>query len=79
MSFASLVMAALGGCWWPMEVMPDFMKTIGHLFPTAWAMDTLAQLMSFGGGLAQIQLELLILACFALVTTGLAARFLRFA
>ena len=79
MPVCSLVMAAMGGCWWPMEVMPDFMKTVGHLFPTAWAMDALHQLMSFGGGLAQIQLELLILALFALVTTGLAARFLRFA
>ena len=74
---ASLLMAALGGCWWPMEIVPDFMKQVGHAFPTAWAMDALHQLISFGGGFAEVQGELLILALFALVTTALATRFLR--
>ena len=74
---ATILMAALGGCWWPMEVVPDFAKMIGSVIPTAWAMSALHQLISFGGGLQQITTELLLLAGFAVVSTVLAARFLR--
>jgi ABC-2 type transport system permease protein len=35
----SLILAPLGGAWWPLEVVPEFMQTIGHLSPIAWAMD----------------------------------------
>ena len=73
----SLIMAALGGCWWPMEIVPDFMQTLGHVFPTAWSMDALHQLISFGGGFAEIQTELGILTLYAIASTGLAAKFLR--
>ncbi len=46
----SLVMAALGGCWWPLEVVPESIQTLAHLFPTAWALDALHQMITFGGG-----------------------------
>jgi ABC-2 type transport system permease protein len=29
----------LGGCMWPLEVVPPFMKTLGYLSPAAWAMN----------------------------------------
>jgi ABC-2 type transport system permease protein len=29
----------LGGCMWPLEVVPPFMKTLGHLSPASWAME----------------------------------------
>ncbi|MBT5926286.1 MAG: ABC transporter permease [Verrucomicrobia bacterium] len=74
----SMMMSALGGCWWPLEITPDSMQLVGHLFPTAWAMDALHQLISFGGGLQEIRLELGVLAGFALVTNLLAARFLKY-
>jgi len=71
------VLAALGGCWWPMEVAPEFMKTIGAALPTGWAMSALHQLMSFGGGWLQIWPQLAALAAFAIAVTALAARFLK--
>lgn len=74
----SMMMAALGGCWWPLEVVPDGLRTAGHFFPTAWAMDALHQLISFGSGLERVTKEILILLLFALVSNILAARFLRF-
>ena len=74
----SMLMGALGGCWWPLEITSDTMQWIGHLFPSAWAMDALHKLISFGGGLSDVQTEVLVLGGFALVTNGLAARFLRF-
>ena len=74
----SMMMAALGGCWWPLEITPESMQLIGHVFPTAWAMDALHQLISFGGGLSEIKLELAVLAGFTLVSNFVAARFLKF-
>lgn len=74
----SMMMGALGGCWWPLEVTSDTMQTIGHIFPTAWAMDALHQLISFGGGLAEVKTELGVLAGFAIASNLLAARFLRY-
>jgi ABC-type multidrug transport system permease subunit len=75
---ASMVMAALGGCWWPMEVVPETMKLLGHLFPTAWAMDSLHQLISFGGGLATVWVPLGVLTVFAVMANAGAAKALRY-
>lgn len=75
---ASLVMAALGGCWWPLEIVPDTMKTIGHLFPTAWAMDALHQLISFGSGTVEIAAKLGVLALFAAAANVGAAKMLKY-
>lgn len=35
---ASLALAALGGCWWPLDVMPEWMQRIGLTLPTGQAM-----------------------------------------
>lgn len=51
-------MVALGGCWWPLEIVPGFVRSIGYAFPTAWATDALHQLISIGGELADITVEL---------------------
>jgi ABC-2 type transport system permease protein len=45
---ASNVMAALGGCWWPIEITPRWTQNLALIFPTGWAMDGLHKLMSFG-------------------------------
>lgn len=76
-TLGSVAMAALGGCWWPLEIVPDFAQQIGNLFPTAWAMSAMHQLFSFGGGFAEIQSELIWISGFAVVSSFLAARFLR--
>jgi len=75
---STMLMGALGGCWWPMEIVPDTMKTIGHIFPTAWAMDALHQLISFGAGFNAIGVELAALLGYAIFFNLLAARFMRF-
>ena len=74
---ASLVMAALGGCWWPLEVVPDGVKFIAHCVPTGWAMDALHQLITFGGGLATAAKPLGVLTLFGLAANVAAARFFR--
>ena len=45
---ASNAMAALGGCWWPIEITPRWTQDLALAFPTGWAMDGLHKLMSFG-------------------------------
>jgi ABC-type Na+ efflux pump permease subunit len=44
---ASNVLAALGGCWWPIEVTPTWMQKLQLALPTGWAMDALHKLVSF--------------------------------
>jgi len=44
------LLAALGGCWWPIEVTPDWMQSLQKLMPTGWAMDALHKLISFEAG-----------------------------
>lgn len=78
-TLAAIPMAALGGCWWPLEIVPEFVRSIGYAFPTAWTMDALHQLISFGGGLADITFQLSLIFAFSIISTLLAAKFLRVA
>ena len=73
----ALPLAALGGCWWPMEIVPEGVRTIAYFTPSAWAMHSLHQLISFGGGIETIVRPLLVLAAFGLGANLLAARFFR--
>jgi ABC-type Na+ efflux pump permease subunit len=42
------VLAALGGCWWPIEITPPWMQTLAVALPTGWAMDAMHKLINFG-------------------------------
>jgi len=74
----ALVMAGLGGCWWPSEVMPRWLWNAAHVLPTAWAMDGFHALISFGQGLESVLLPAAALLGFGAVFTAVGARFLRF-
>jgi ABC-type multidrug transport system permease subunit len=74
---ASLLMAALGGCWWPLEIGPPAMKTIALCTPNGWALLALHQLISFGNGFSEVLLPLAVLCIFGAVANVLAARFFR--
>ena len=47
-AFATMTLAALGGCWWPIEVAPAWMQQLQLFIPTGWTMDALHRLISFG-------------------------------
>jgi ABC-2 type transport system permease protein len=38
-SLVVMAISALGGAWWSLSASPQWMRILGHLFPTAWAMD----------------------------------------
>jgi ABC-type multidrug transport system permease subunit len=44
---ATMAFAALGGCWWPIEVTPDWMHSLAGYLPTGWAMESMHRLVNF--------------------------------
>jgi ABC-2 type transport system permease protein len=67
----------LGGCMWPLEIVPPVMRAIGHAVPHGWAVDSWIELLSRGGGIGDIAGRLAVLAAFALAFGTLAAARLR--
>jgi len=67
----------LGGCMWPLEVVPPSVRMLGHATPHAWAVDAWVEVLSRGGGLPQIAGYLGILALYAVVLLTLASLRLR--
>ena len=45
------VLSALGGCWWPIEIVAPIMQKLAWCLPTGWAMYALHRLISFGDGI----------------------------
>ena len=75
--FANLL-AALGGCWWPIEVTPNWMQTLQNFMPTGWAMDALHKLISFEAGAMSALPQVITLLVAALLVTGLAINRFRY-
>jgi ABC transporter DrrB family efflux protein len=72
------ILAALGGCWWPIEVTPRWAQTLSRALPTGWAMDALHKLVSFGDSASSVLPHLAAFAVAALVAGFIAARKFRF-
>lgn len=75
---ASMILGSLGGCWWPSEIMPQWLQTVAFAFPTAWAMKSFHALISFGRGWEAVWLPSLVLLGFGFASTLLGARKLRY-
>jgi ABC-type multidrug transport system permease subunit len=71
-------LAALGGCWWPIEVTPPWMQLVQQFTPTGWTMDALHKLVSFEAGPASVWPELALLVAATLVTAAFAAKRFRY-
>ncbi len=69
--------AALGGCWWPNEIVPPAVRTVARISPAYWAMDALHRLTFFQGGFADIALQVGVLAGLAAVLTVVAGKAFR--
>jgi len=74
---ATMVMAAFGGCWWPLEVVSEPLRKLSMVFPTGWAMRALHGTISFGRGLDGVLLPLTVLLGFAVVFSVVASKSLR--
>jgi ABC-type multidrug transport system permease subunit len=71
---AANLLAALGGCWWPVEITPPWMQHAALLLPTGWAMDGLHKLISYGGAPASVLPHVLALVAAAFVVGWVAVR-----
>jgi len=70
-------MGMLGGCMWPLDVVPEPLRVIGHLTPKAWAMDGFVGLIYNGESLAGIAPQIGVLALYAAVLLTVAGILLR--
>jgi ABC-2 type transport system permease protein len=62
-----MVMALLGGCWFPLELFPRAAQSAAQALPTYWAMRGLSDLVLRRQGLADVTLEAAALGGFAVI------------
>lgn len=74
---ATLIMAAFGGCWWPLEIVSKPLQNLALAFPTGWAMTALHGTISFGRDLSGVLLPVVVLAGFFVLFSLIAVRSLR--
>ena len=64
---ASLVMAPLGGCWWPLFITPRWMQFLAKMTPHGWATTGFNKLLVFGGDFSTAVPEMLAVLGFGVV------------
>lgn len=62
-----MVMAMMGGCWYPIELFPQVIRTIAQALPTYWSMQGMLDILVRGQGISGVLLESGILLGFAVV------------
>ncbi len=72
------LLAAIGGCWWPAEVMPRWMQSVSRATPSGLTMHALHQLVNFGAPPSAVVWHVAILSATALAVATLSARTFRF-
>ncbi len=73
-----LTLSALGGCFVPRFVMPEWLRTIGLVTPHAWALDAYQDLLVRGYGLPDVLPKVGALVAFAVVFFGIGVWRFRF-
>ena len=74
----SLVLAALGGCWWPVELTPQWMQTLAMALPTGWTMDAMHKLVSFADAPSTVVPHVATLALASLAAGWAGAKLFRY-
>lgn len=69
---ASLTMAPLGGCWWPLFITPQWYQFIAKITPHAWATTAYNKLLVFGADFDAVVPEMLVLIAFGVVFGAIA-------
>ena len=66
----------IGGCFWPISFMPDYMQKLANVVPQKWAIQAV-ETISAGGTLSDITLPLLILFGMAIILLTVGSAILR--
>ena len=70
---ASLILAPLGGCWWPLFTTPRWMQSLAKLTPHGWANDAFNRLILFGAEFDDVRGAMVALLGFTAVFLALAS------
>jgi ABC-type multidrug transport system permease subunit len=62
----SLILAPLGGSWWPLFVTPKWMQSLAKVTPHGWANTGFNNLMVFGGDFSTAVPSIIALCCFTI-------------
>jgi ABC-2 type transport system permease protein len=68
----SLLLAPLGGCWWPLFLYPQWLQTFAKISPHAWATEGFNKLMLFGAGFNDAASSMIALVVFMVIFGGIA-------
>lgn len=71
-SILVVILAAIGGVWVPVFVMPNFMQTLSKVSPMNWALEAFYDVFLRNVGFAKILPEISLLLFFFFVSTGIA-------
>ncbi|MBN1666162.1 MAG: ABC transporter permease, partial [Anaerolineales bacterium] len=63
----SMLMAALGGAWWQLEVTPTLYQQVVQILPSTWAMRAFNDVLVRGGGIQAVLPEVGVLLGFAVI------------
>jgi ABC-2 type transport system permease protein len=74
----AMLIAAVGGAWWPLEIVGEPLRSVAYLLPTAWAMDGLQGIILRGADASSVLLNVAVLLGFAALFLTLGVRRLRF-
>lgn len=66
----------LGGCFWPINFMPEWMQKIANFVPQKWAIEAI-QRMASGQSLSQMWMHMGVLTLFGLILLGVGSVILR--
>jgi ABC-2 type transport system permease protein len=76
---AVFVLAALGGCWWPVYDQPHWMQTMGTTVMTTYSMFAIQDIMFRDRHLLEVAPTLLLLCAYGGVSFFIGSRFFRYA
>lgn len=62
-----LSITSVGGAWWPLDIVPQWLQTIARLTPVAWAMDGFHDVITRGLGVTAVLPEVGVLLAFAVL------------
>jgi len=71
------LLAGLGGCWWPIEIVPEFMKKIAMMLPTGWAMEALDKLLFYKFPFVSVMTNIIVLTLFTIFFAILSIKFFK--
>ncbi len=63
----SMVLPPLGGAWWALDIVPQWMQQVGKISPVYWSQDAFSKMIFYGARLPDILPSIGVLLVFAVV------------